>query len=121
MTNLLLSTASAIVVLSGVASAQIYPAPPPVPPAPLAPVPVAPPPPAPAPSTSTTTIIAPNPASGYHESTVTKSVDENGNAVTKKEITREGIEGSSETHTTVKTNPDTGTVTKRTTTTTSPQ
>jgi hypothetical protein len=123
MTKHLLSATAALLMLSGVASAQIYPAPPPpVLPAPPPPAPVALPPPVAAPDTSTTTTtVAPNPAGDYRQSTVTKGVDENGNEVTKKETVREGIAGSSETHTTVKTDPDAGTVTKRTTTTTSPQ
>jgi hypothetical protein len=123
MPKLLLSAATAIVMLSGVASAQVYPAPPP--PVPLAPPPpgyLPPPPPVAAPGTSTTTtVVTPGPESGYHESTVTNGMDENGGTVTKKETYREGAAGSSETHTTVKTNPFTGTVTKRSTTTTSPQ
>ena len=122
MTKLVLSTAIAIVMLSGVASAQVYPAPPrPVPPVPLPPAALAPPPVVdPGPST-TTTIVTPKPESGYHESTVTKGIDENGSTVTKKDTYREGVAGGSETHTTVKTDPFSGTVTKRSTTTTSPK
>jgi hypothetical protein len=133
MTKHLLAGVAAVVLMSGVASAQVYPpAPPPAyPPAPPPPYPVAPQPPypvapqppaiippAPAPD-STTTTVAPTPEGGYRSSTTTKGVDINGNQVTKKDVYKEGVEGSTETHTKTQTNP-LGETTTRSTTTTGP-
>jgi hypothetical protein len=47
-------------------------------------------------------------------------VDVNGNEVTKKDVYKEGVEGSTETHTKTQTDPLGGTTT-RSTTTTAPQ
>jgi hypothetical protein len=119
MTKHLLAGAAAVVLMSGVASAQIYPpAPPPTyPPAPP-PMPVAPP--APVPGSSTTTTVAPTPDGGYRASTTTKGVDVNGSEVTKKDVYKEGVEGNSETHTKTQTDP-LGETTTRSTTTTAPR
>jgi len=48
-------------------------------------------------------------------------VDINGNEVIKKDVYKEGVEGSSETHTKTETNPLGETTTRSTTTTTTPQ
>src|SRR5437763_6705421 len=98
MTKHLLAAVAAVVLMSGVASAQTFP---PYPPAPPPPVPVAPPAPAPlpGPSTSTTTTVTPTPDGDYRASTVKKGVDASGNEVTKKETYQEGVAGSTETHT----------------------
>ena len=126
MTKHLLAGVAAVVLMSGVASAQVYPpAPPPAyPPAPPPPYPVAPQPPAiippaPVPGPTTTTTVAPTPEGGYRASKTTKGVDVNGNEVTKKDVYREGVEGSTETHTKTQTNP-LGETTTRSTTTTGP-
>jgi hypothetical protein len=114
MTKRLLAGAAAIVMMSGVAFAQTYPpAPPPMPVAPTAPVP-------PDASTSTTTTVAPGPE-GYRATTVKKGVDINGNEVMEKNIYKNGISGSTETHTKTKMDPYGGdTTTRSTTTTTTP-
>jgi hypothetical protein len=100
---------AAVALMSGVASAQVYPPSPPpsAPVAPPSPVPAAPPP-AVSPPPSTTTRI------------VKKGVDANGNEVTKKETYREGVEGNTESRTKTETSP-LGTTTTRSTTTTTPQ
>ena len=68
MTNHLLAGVAAVVLMSGVSSAQTYP---PAPPPPVGPPPIpgAPPAPLPGPSTSTTTTVAPTPDGGYRSST----------------------------------------------------
>jgi hypothetical protein len=66
-------------------------------------------------STTTTTTVAPTTG---HTTTITKGVDANGNEITKKVTYREGITGSSETHTKTFTDPDCGTTTTRSKTTT---
>ena len=105
MIKRVLAGVAAVVMMSGVASAQLYaPAPPPVP--------VVPPAPAPAPvpdattSTTTTTTVAPTPE---------------GTEVTRKDVYQEGVTGSTETHTKTESSPWGGTTTTRSTTTTSPQ
>src|SRR5271166_4703403 len=112
----LLAAAAAAVLMSGVAAAQTYPpAPPPLPyPPPPPAVPVAPPAPVPGSSTSTTTTVTPTPDGGYRASTVNKGVDPNGNEVTKKDVYREGVAGSSEAHTKTETNPFGETTTRST-------
>jgi len=65
-------------------------------------------------STKTTTTISPT---TDHATTVTEGVDANGNKITKEDKYREGIAGSSESHTTV-TDPDGGTTTARSKSTT---
>lgn len=109
MTKHLLAGVAAIVLMSGVASAQTYPPSPP-------PIPVAP-----APATSTTTTVAPGPEGGYRASTTRHGVDMYGNAVTKKDTYKEGLSGSSETHTKTKTDPFGGSTTTRSTTTDNPR
>jgi hypothetical protein len=120
MTKHLLAGVAGVVLMSGVASAQVYPPapPPPYPPAPPPPYAVAPP--APVPGSSTTTTVAPTPDGGYRSSTTTKGVDPTGNEVTKKDVYREGVEGSTETHTKTQTDP-LGETTTRSTTTTAPR
>ncbi len=101
--------------MSGGVSAQIYPpVPPPQPPLPAPPpIPVAPPLAGPG---SSTTTVAPTDG-GYRASTTKKGVDANVNEVTKKDIYREGAEGSSETRTKTETDPLGRTKTCSTTTT----
>jgi hypothetical protein len=117
MTKYLLAGMAAVVLMSGVASAQTYPpAPPPPPGITVAPVaPVAPAPPAVGIPGSTTTTVAPTTG---HTTTITKGVDANGNEITKKDTYREGITGSTESHTKTLTDPDRGTTTTRSKTTT---
>ena len=107
MTKQLLAGVAAFGLMSGVAFAQSYPpAPPPV----AAPQSVGVPG-----STATTTTVAPTTG---HTTTITKDVDANCNEITKKVTYREGITGSSETHTKTFTDPDCGTTTTRSKTTT---
>ena len=98
MNKHLLAAVAALALMSGVASAQTYP-------------------PAPVPGSSTTTTVVPN-TGDHREVTTHKEMDENGNAVTKKDIYREGVSGSTETHTKTETAPDDGTTTTRSKTTT---
>jgi opacity protein-like surface antigen len=98
MAKHLLASVAAVVLMSGVASAQIYPPAPPT-------MPVAPPAP------------VPTPDQDYRASTTSKGMDANGNEVTKKDVYKEGIEGRSETHTKTETDPWGGTTTRSTTTT----
>jgi hypothetical protein len=116
MTKHLLASVAAVVLMSGVASAQIYPPAPPPQPYPPAPPPIGVAPPAPVTGSSTTT-VAPTPDGGYRASTTKKGVDASGNEVTKKDVYQEGVEGSSETHTKIETDPLGGTTTRSTTTT----
>jgi hypothetical protein len=107
MSKHLLAGVAALGLMSGTASAQTYsPAPPPIPAPPSVGVPG---------STTTTTTVAP---STGHTTTITKGVDANGNEVTKKDTYREGVSGSSESHATTATDPDGGTTTTRSKTTT---
>jgi hypothetical protein len=82
MTRYLLAGVAGFGLLSTVAFAQTYPpAPPPIrTPAPMA---------VPGSTSATTTTVVPS-ASGDRASTVTKSVDENGNTVTKKDTLQRG-------------------------------
>jgi hypothetical protein len=121
MTKHLLTGVAAIILTAGVASAQSYPPVPPPPPYPPPPAPVAPPAPVPGSSTSTTTKVAPTPDGGYRASTTKKRLDPYGNEVTRKDVYREGVAGSSETHTKTETDPFGGTTTRSTTTTTTPR
>jgi len=66
-------------------------------------------------STTTTTTVSPT---TDHATTITKGVDANGNEIAKKDRYREGIAGSSESHTTTFTDPDGGTTTTRSKSTT---
>jgi hypothetical protein len=102
MTKRLLAGVAAFGLLSSVALAQTY-------------IPVSPPPAAVAPpavgvpgSTTTTTTVSPT---TDHTTKITKGVDANGNEIEKKDSYREAVTGSSESHTTTVTNPDGGTTT----------
>jgi len=114
MIKQLLAEVAAVGMMSGIALAQTYPPTPPPPPGtivtpavPVAPVPV----PVPVPGTSTTTTtVTPSPDGDHRETTVHKDVDRKGNTVIEKDIHREGIAGSSETHKKIETDRD-GTVT----------
>ena len=103
MTKHLLAAVTAAVLISGVASAQIYP------PAPR-------PPPVPGASTRTTTTASPNPDGDHRETTIHKEVDRKGNTVIEKDVHREGIAGSTDTHTKTETDRDGGTTTTTETT-----
>ena len=112
----LLAAVAAVALISGVASAQTYPPAPPPPPGTTV-MPVAPVAPLPGPSTSTTTTtVAPSASGDHREMTIHKEVDEKGNTVTEKDIHREGIAGSTETHTKTETDPEGGTTRSKTTT-----
>jgi hypothetical protein len=52
---------------------------------------------------------------------LTGGIDEKGNSVTEKDIHKEGVSGSTETHTKTETDPDGGTTTTRSKTTTKPE
>jgi hypothetical protein len=110
MTRLLSGVAAIAFIASGAVLAQTYP---PAPPPALAPPPVTAPPVSPS---STTTTIAPNADGGFRASTTQHGVDINGNPVTQKDIYKEGIAGSSETHSTTTTDPSSGATTTRSTT-----
>ncbi len=100
MTKQLLAGVAAVILMSGVASAQTYPpASPPGTPIPEIPPAVS------GSSTSTTTTVARTPDGGYRSSTTQTGVDEYGNPVTKKDTYREGVAGSSETHSKTETDP----------------
>ena len=115
MIKQLLAGVAAVGMMSGIALAQTYPPTPPgtivAPAVPVAPVPV----PVPGASTTTTT-VTPSPDGDHRETTVHKDVDRKGNTVIEKDIHREGIAGSSETHKKIETDRD-GTVTHSETTT----
>lgn len=89
-----------LALMTGLASAQTYPPPttPPEIPAPSMRVP--------APSTSTTT--APSLYGGWQATTTRRGLDEHGNPVTQRDIYREGIAGSSESHEPFTTDPRAG-------------
>ena len=116
MTKHLLTAVTAAVLISGVASAQIYPPAPPPPPGTVV-VPAPPPPPVPGASTTTTTTVSPNPDGDHRETTIHKEVDRKGNTVIEKDVHREGIAGSTDTHTKTETDRDGGTTTTTETTT----
>jgi hypothetical protein len=123
MTKHLLAGVAAVVLMSSAALAQTYPPAPPTPGVPIAPPPSTPIPEIPAPAsgtvTSTTTTVAPTMDGGYRTSTTKQGVDEYGNPVSKKDIYKEGVSGSSETHSRTETDPSgAGTTTHSTTTTT---
>src|SRR2546423_13958582 len=104
MTKHLLAGVAAMGLMSSVASAQTYPPAPPPPPGtivtpalPPAPVPV--PVPVPSPSTSTTSSTIPRtPNAAHWQDTAHNQADKKGNTVIEKDIHREGIAGSTETH-----------------------
>lgn len=104
MTKHLLAAVAAVGLMSGAAWAQTY-------------VPVSPPPAALVPpsvgvpgSTTTTTTVSPT---TDHTTKITKGADANGTEIESKDTYREGISGSSETHTKTMTDPDGGTTTTR--------
>jgi hypothetical protein len=113
MAKYLLAAVAAVGLMSGAAFAQTYP---PSPRDTLV-IPAPPSPPVPSTSTTTTTTVAPNPDGDHREVTTHKEVDKNGNTVIEKGIHREGIAGSTETHTKTETDRDGGTTTTRETTT----
>ena len=115
--NFGLAAVTAAVLISGVASAQIYPPAPPPPPGTVI-VPAPPPPyPLPGASTTTTTTVSPNPDGDHRETTIHKEVDRKGNTVIEKDVHREGIAGSTDTHTKTETDRYGGTNTTTETTT----
>jgi len=126
MTKRFLAGVAAFAMMSSVALAQAYPPPPATPGVPIAPPSSTPipeiPPPASGSSTSTTTTVSPTSDGGYHALTTKQSVDEYGNSVTRKDIYKQGISGSSETHSKTVTDPTgAGTTTHSTTTTATPR
>jgi hypothetical protein len=114
MSKLLSGVAAVAFMVSGATLAALAQTYPPAPPPALAPPPVAAPP---APPSSTTTTVAPNAEGGLRATTTQHGVDVNGNPVTQKDIYKEGVAGSSETHSTTTTDPSGGTTTTRSTTT----
>jgi hypothetical protein len=104
MSRYLLAGVAAVGLMSGVAFAQTYI--PTSPPAAAVGVPG---------STTTTTTVSPT---TDHTTTITKGVDANGNEITKENTYREGIAGSSKSQKTTVTDPDGGTTTTRSKTTT---
>src|SRR5436305_15065448 len=103
----LLAGVAAVGLMSGIALAQTYPpASAPIPALPSVGVPG---------STTTTTTVSPT---TDHTTTITKGVDANGNEITKKDTYREGVAGTSQNHTTTMTDPDGGTTTTRSKSTT---
>ena len=115
MTKHLLAGVAAAVLISGVASAQVYPPAPPPPPGAVV-VPAPPPPPVPGTSTTTTT-VSPSPDGDHRETTIHREVDRKGNTVIEKDVHREGIAGSTDTHTKTETDRDGGSTTTTETTT----
>ena len=115
MTKHLLAGVAAAVLISGVASAQLYP-PAPLPPPGTVVVPAPPPPPVPGTSTTTTTVF-PSPDGDHSETTIHREVDRKGNTIIEKDVHREGIAGSTDTHTKTETDRDGGTTTTTETTT----
>ena len=112
MTKQLLTAVATAALISGVASAQVYaPAPPPPPGAVVVPAP--PPVPLPGPGTTTTTTVTPNPDGDHSETTIHRELDRKGNAVIEKDTHREGIAGSTDTHTKTETDPAGGTTKTR--------
>ena len=116
MTKYLLVGAVAAVLIPGAAFAQTYPPAPPPPPGAVV-MPAPPAAPVPGASTTTTTTVAPSPDGDHREVTIHKEMDEKGGAVIEKDVHREGIAGSTETHTKTETDRDGGTTTTRETTT----
>jgi hypothetical protein len=112
MTKQLLAGVAAAVLISGAAFAQVYAPSPPAAPGALV-VPAPPPVPLPGPSTTTTTTVTPNPDGDHSETTIHREVDRKGNAVIEKDTHREGIAGSSDTHTKTETDPAGGTTKTR--------
>ena len=107
MTKHLLAGAAAVVLMSGIAFGETNP------PAPPPSMPLAPPPAVYSPGDNN-----PPAAPGSHEVTIHKEADEKGNTVIEKDNHREGIAGSTESHTKTETDRDGGTTTIRSKTTT---
>ncbi|MBV9585921.1 MAG: hypothetical protein JO213_13670 [Alphaproteobacteria bacterium] len=107
MSKHLLAGAAAFGLISSAALAQTY--------IPTSPPPTVPPSIGVPGSTTTTTTVSPT---TDHMTTITKGVDANGNEIIKKDTYREGVTGTTETHTKTMTDPDGGTTTTRSTTTT---
>jgi hypothetical protein len=107
MTKHLPAGVAAVVLISGVAFADTYP------PAPPPSVPLAPPPAVSSPGDDN-----PPAAAGSREVTIHKEADEKGNTVIEKDTHREGIAGSTESHTKSETDPYGGTATTRSKSTT---
>jgi hypothetical protein len=116
MIKQLLAGVAAAVFMSGAAFAQVYAPSPPAPPGTVV-VPAPTPPPVAVPGTTTTTTVTPSPDGDHRETTIHKEVDRKGNTVIEKDVHREGIGGSTETHTKTETDRDGGTTTTRETTT----
>jgi hypothetical protein len=116
MTKHLLAGVAAAVLISGVAFAQVYPYAPPPPPGTVV-VPAPPPPSLPGASSTTTTTVSPSPDGDHREVTIHREVDRKGNTVIEKDVHREGIEGSTDTHTKTETDRDGGTTSTSETTT----
>jgi hypothetical protein len=79
-------------------------------------VPATPPPPVPGTSTTSTT-VSPSPDGDHSETTIHREVDRKGNTVIEKDVHREGIAGSTDTHTKTETHRDGGSTTTTETTT----
>ena len=107
MTRILLAAVAAIGLMSSAAFAQTY--------IPMSPPPAAPPSVGVPGSTTTTTTKSPT---TDHTTKTTRGVDANGNEITQKDTYREGVAGSSESHKTTVTDPDGGTTTTRSKSTT---
>jgi hypothetical protein len=115
VTKHLLAGLAAAALISGVAAAQTYPPAPAPAPGTVA-IPVPPPPPV-AGSSTTTTTVTPSPGRDHGDVTIHKEVDKKGNTVIEKDVHREGIAGSTETHEKTEIDRDGGTTTTRETTT----
>lgn len=107
MTKRLLAGVATFGLISSVAFAQSY--------IPASPPPTVPPSVGVPGSTTTTTTVSPT---TNHTTTTAKGVDANGSEITKKDRYREGLTGSTESHTKTITDPDGGTTTTRSKTTT---
>jgi len=75
------------------------------------------PPPVAVPGTTTATTVTPSPDGDHRETTIHKEVDRKGNTVIEKDVHREGIAGSTDTHTKTETDRDGGSTTTTETTT----
>ena len=119
----LLAGMAAVLLMSGVVFAENYP------PAPSPSMPVAPPSAVSSPNDKNPPPVSTPPSVGIpgsttaspttdHTAKITKGVDANGNEIEKKDSYRGGIAGSSESHSTTVTDPDGGTTTTRSKSTT---
>ena len=108
MTKHLLAGMAAVVLMAGVASADNYP------PAPSPSMPLAPPPAVSSPGDNS----PPAAVAGSREVTIHKEADEKGNTTIEKDTHGEGVTGSSESHTKMETDRDSGSTTIRSKTTT---